>query len=120
MLIKALLCESLRVRLSDLLTVGTELLSVETLRVHYTLHQVLGNIHTGLVVKTVGSLAVQFISQELNLSSNFLSSLTSILDLDAGKPEFKVKAKAEVKLESAPVESIFGQENEFTYRPVVL
>jgi len=58
MLIKAFLGESLRICLSDLLTVGTELLSVETLSVLEALEEVMGYIHTGLMIKTVGSLAV--------------------------------------------------------------
>jgi hypothetical protein len=108
MLIKAFLGEGLRVCLSDLLTVGTELLSVEALCVLETLEEVVWYVHAGLVIKTVSSLAVQFVTQELDLSSNLLSCLTSILDLKTGEPEFKVKAKAEVELEGGPVECPSG------------
>lgn len=55
-LIKALLCEGLRSGLSNLLAVGSEFLSVEGLSVLDTLEEVVGHVHTGLMVETIGCL----------------------------------------------------------------
>ena len=56
MLIKALLGEGLRSSLSDLLAVGFVFLSVEGLSILETLKEVVGDIHAGLVVETIGCL----------------------------------------------------------------
>ncbi len=102
------------------MTVGSELLSVEALCVLHALEDVVGHVHSGFMVETIGGLVIQLIAQELNLSSDFLCCLTSVLDLKTGEPEFEVEAEAEVELKCRPIEGPSGQENELTDGPVVL
>jgi hypothetical protein len=103
MLIEALLGEGLRVALRDLLTVGMQLLTIEGLCVLEALQEVVGHIHASLVVKAISGLGIQFCSKELDIGTDLLSGFTSILNFNAGKPEFEVKAKAIVEFECGPV-----------------
>ena len=57
--IKTLLCESLGVRLMDLLTVGQELLSVEALGILNAFEEVVWHVHPGLVVDAINGNTVQ-------------------------------------------------------------
>jgi hypothetical protein len=78
------------------------------------------DIHAGLVVETIGCLGIQFCTQELDVSTDFFSCLTSILNFKTGKPEFEVKAKAIVEFESCPVCCISCEENELSNTPIIL
>lgn len=119
-LIKALLGEGLRIGLSDLLAVGFVFLSIEGLSILETLKEVVGDIHAGLVVETIGCLRVQFGTEELDIGTDLLSCLTSILNFKTGEPEFEVKAEAIVESESCPVSEKSGEENELSNTPIIL
>ena len=119
-LIKALLGKGLRICLSNLLTVGSEFLSIEGLGVLDTLHEVVGNIHTSLVVKTISGLRIQFSSEELNVGTYLFGCFTSILNFNTWEPEFKVKAKAIVESESCPISCESSKEDKLSHTPVVL
>lgn len=80
----------------------------------------MGHVHAGLVVETIGSLRIQFCTEEFDVSTDFLGSFTSILDLNTGEPEFEVKAKAVMESESGPVRGESGKEDKLSYTPVVL
>jgi hypothetical protein len=54
------------------------------------------------------------------LSTNLLSSLTSILGLNTGEPELEVEAKSVMKLEGAPVQGPTSHKGEPTEAIVVL
>lgn len=85
-----------------------------------TLKEVVRDIHAGLEVETICCLGVQFGTEELDIGTDFLSCLTSILNLKTGEPEFEVKAKAIVEYESCPVRCKSGEEDEFSNTPIVL
>ena len=119
-LIKALLGEGLRCGLSDLLAVRSEFLCVEGLSVLDALEDVVGHIHAGLVVETIGCLRIQFSSEELDIGSNLFSCFTSILDFKAREPEFEVEAKAVVESEGGPVCCESREENELPNTPIIL
>ena len=119
-LIKALLGEGLRISLSDLLAVGFVFLSIEGLSILETLKEVVGDIHAGLMVETIGCLRVQFGTEELDIGTDLLSCLTSILNFKTGEPEFEVKAEAIVESESCPVSEKSGEENELSNTPIIL
>jgi hypothetical protein len=72
------------------------------------------------VVETICCLGVQFGTEELDIGTDFLSCLTSILNLKTGEPEFEVKAKAIVESESCPVSCESCEENELSYTPIIL
>lgn len=78
------------------------------------------DIHTGLMVETIGCLGIQFRAEELDIGTYFFSCLTSILNFKTGEPEFEVKAKAIVESESCPVRCKSGEEDEFSNTPIVL
>ena len=118
-LIKALLCEGLWVSLSNLLAGGSELLSVKALSVHKALEEVVRHVHTSFVVETISGLRVELSSEELDVSSNILSCLTSVFDFEAGEPELEIKAKAIVEFEGGPVGCISSEEDKLSYTPVV-
>jgi hypothetical protein len=84
MLIEASLCEGLRVTLGDLLTVGHQLLSVEALSVLNSLPQVVGNIHSGLVVDAISSGTVELVTHEFQLGTDLFGSFASILVFKTG------------------------------------
>jgi hypothetical protein len=85
-----------------------------------TLKEVVGDIHAGLVVETIGCLRVQFGTEELDIGTDLLSCLTSILNFKTGEPEFEVKAEAIVESESCPVSEKSGEENELSNTPIIL
>ena len=78
------------------------------------------DIHAGLVVETIGCLGIQFSTQELDIGTDLLSCLTSILNFKTGKPEFEVKAKAIVEFESCPVCCISCEEDKLSNTPIIL
>ena len=80
----------------------------------------MGDIHTGLMVETIGCLGIQFRAEELDIGSYFFSCLTSILNFKTGEPEFEVKAKAIVESESCPVSCESCEENELSNTPIIL
>lgn len=80
----------------------------------------MGHVHTGLVVKTIGSLRIQLSTEELDVCTDIFSGFTSILDLKTREPEFEVKAKAVMESESSPVSGKSCKEDELSYTPVVL
>ncbi len=114
MLIETLLGEDLRIGLGNLLTVGCELLTVERLSILRALEEVVGNVHTGLVVETIGGLRIQLCTEELDVCTDIFSGFTSILDLNTREPEFEVKAKTVMESESSPVSGKSCKEDELS------
>jgi len=119
-LIEALLGKGLRVRLSNLLAVGSQLLSVEALCVHKAFVEVVRDIHAGLMVETISGLRVELCTHELDVGSNLFSCLASVFDFEAGEPELEIKAEAVMELESGPVGCESGEEDKLSHAPVVL
>ena len=66
-------------------------------------HNVLRNVHSGLVVNSVDGHLIKFRSQESQLGTDLFGGFTSILGLEARKPELEVEAESEVKLECVEV-----------------
>lgn len=102
-LVKAGLREGLRTGHSNLLSVAKELLGVWGLSVHHAFQEVVGHVHSCLVIKAISCDCVHLFSKELKLCSHLLGGLASILDLKAGEPEPEFEAEAEVPLEGLPV-----------------
>lgn len=118
-LVEALLGESAGAGAGDLLAVGHELLDPEGLVVLQALEHVEGHLHAGLVVETFSRQLVHLGAEELQVRAHLLSSLASILDLEAGEPELEFEAESEVELEGLVVEGPSGKEKELPGAPVV-
>lgn len=97
-----------------------KLFSVEALSVHKALEEVMRDVHTSFVIETICGLRVKLTSEELDVSTDFLSCLTSVFDFKTGEPELEIKSKAVVEFEGGPVRSKSGEEDKLSYAPVVL
>lgn len=82
--------------------------------------EVMRNHHACLVIKSLCGDIVKLSTEEIKLSSNSLSCLTSILDFNTGEPEFKVEAETEMQLEGLVIESPSSKEEELSGTPVIL
>lgn len=71
------------------------------------------------MVKTFSCNAIKLRSQELNLSTNLLSSFASVFNLETGEIELEIMTKAEVELEGIVVGGPSSKEDELSSAPIV-
>jgi len=119
-LVEALLRESARTRLRDLLPVRHELLAPRCHLVLEPLPDVVRQGHAGLVIEPFRRRAVELVAHEVELGADLLGRLAGVLDLETGEPELEVEAEAEVEGERLVVEGPPGEEEDLARAPVEL
>jgi len=96
-----------------------ELVSPLRVLVSVALHDVVREVHAGFVLEFFPGVHVELTSEESGLRANFLSSFTSIFDLETRAEESKVGAKAEMEFEQLFVDGDSSHEHELARCQVI-